>query len=98
MAMPSIGIGALKGKAVDSSALMPLIRAHKSSQSMEIRLSNYGRVMMGWTIESCMSPEWRNCTDELVSDAWFESLSDFISDEVKQCFGRHTPHTLEELR
>jgi hypothetical protein len=39
-----------------------------------------------------------NCTDELVSDAWFESLSDFISDEVKQCFGRHTPPTLEELR
>ena len=77
---------------------MPLIRAHKSSQSMEIRLSKYGRVMMGWTIKSSMSPEWRNCTDELVSDAWFESLSDFISDEVKQCFGRHTPPTLEELR
>lgn len=35
--------------------------------------------------------------DELVSDSWFESLGEFISDEVKECFGQHTPPTIEQL-
>lgn len=61
-------------------------------------LDRHGRIMMGWTIESAMSPEWRKFTDELVSDDWFESLSEFISDEVKECFGQHTPPTIDQLR
>lgn len=56
-----------------------------------------GRIMMAWTMESAMSPEWRKLVDEELSDDWFESLKEFISGEVQECYGHHTPPTLDQL-